>query len=299
MTTARRRRRQFLARAVQVGDRRVFTLGLPHQPWQDLYHQAMTVTWTRFIGVTALVFIAINAAFALLYGCGDQPVANLNPPGLLGLFFFSVETYATVGFGDMHPQTPFGHIVATIEIFSGLVSTALTTGVIFARFARPRSRILFARHPVVTPMDGHPSLIIRAANARQNVIVDASARLRLLMRETTAEGETLRRIHDLPLVRDQHPIFLLGWQMVHRITPESPLYGLDAATLADREGSLILTMTGNDETTGQTMQARENYNHERIRWNHRYQDLFVPHAEHGEVMDYRHFHSVVPDNTPR
>jgi inward rectifier potassium channel len=287
--------RNHARRQVKLGDRWVSTRGLPAQPWQDLYHSAMTVSWTGFILIIALVFVAINLFFALVFSLGAAPIANLSPGGFAGLFFFSVETLATVGYGDMHPQTMFAHLVATIEIFSGVVSTALITGLIFARFSRPRARIMFARHPVVTQMDGHRSLIIRAANARQNVIVDASAKLRLIVRETTREGESLRRIYDLPLVRDQHPIFLLGWNMVHRITAESPLAGMDATRLAAAMGSLILTINGVDETTGQTMQARETYAHDAIRWDHRYVDLFITEGSQEEVMDYTRFHDVDPD----
>ncbi len=279
-------------RSIFLGDRWVDTRGMPWQPWQDLYHLAMTASWTAFISVTFLLFVTINLLFAVIFGLGEAPIANLSPAGFAGRFFFSVETLATVGYGDMHPQTLFGHLVATAEIFSGVISTALTTGLIFARFSRPRARILFARHPVVTRMDGHRSLVIRAANARQNVIVDASARLRLILRERTAEGETLRRIYDLTLVREQHPIFLLGWTMIHRIDPGTPLHGLDAAHLAMSHASLILTVSGVDETTGQNMQARETYSHEAIRWGHRYVDLFVASEGDVELMDYTRFHDV-------
>ncbi len=285
-------------RVVELGDRRVLTRGLPAQPLQDLYHLAMTASWTQFIATAALAFVAINLLFAGIYSLGSAPISNLSPGGFAGYFFFSVETFATVGYGDMHPQTTFSHLVATAEIFSGLSSTALFTGVIFARFSRPRSRIMFARNPIVTTMDGHRSLIIRAANARQNVIVDASANLRLLIRERTLEGEWLRRIHDLPLVRDRHPIFLLGWNMVHRIDAHSPLAQLTPDKLAEADASLILTIQGLDETTGQTMQARETYGHGRIRWQHRYKDLFIKDAIHGEVMDYEHFHTVIETDPP-
>ena len=277
-------------RPVNLGDRLVHTRGLPNQSWQDLYHLAMTGTWTRFISAIALVFLALNVLFACLYSLGSNSIANLSPPGFLGRFFFSVETLATVGYGDMHPQTLFAHMVATVEIFCGVVSTALITGMIFARFSRPRARILFAQKAVISVMDGVTSLMIRAANARQNVIVDASARLRMVLRETTSEGEKLRRIHDLPLVREQHPIFLLGWNMVHRIDASSPLMGHDAESLARQSATFILTMTGQDETTGQTMQARQTYAHEDLRWQHRYVDLFVEDAVLGEVMDYTRFH---------
>lgn len=281
-------------RPVNLGDRWVRTQGLPWQPWQDLYHRAMTITWSGLIALLGLMFVTLNLLFATLYGLGDAPIANLSPPGFAGRFFFSVETFATVGYGDMHPQTLFAHLLATLEIYCGVLSTAVTTGLIFARFSRPRARILFARHPVVTRMDGENSLLIRAANARMNVIVDASARLRLVIRETTREGEVLRRIHDLALVRDQHPIFLLGWTLIHRIDAASPLYGLDAEALAARRASLILTINGVDETTGQTMQGRENYPADRIRWNHRYVDLFTLVGDGVEVMDYTRFHDVQP-----
>jgi inward rectifier potassium channel len=291
--------RKAARRPVRVGDRSVHTRGLPAQPWQDLYHLSMTASWTGFIATIALVFVAINLIFATLFGLHADSIANLSPPGFAGRFFFSVETLATVGYGDMHPQTLFAHVVATVEIFCGVISTALITGMIFARFSRPRARILFARLPVVSAMDGHLSLMIRAANARQNVIVDASAKLRLILRETTREGESLRRIHDLKLVRDQHPIFLLGWNLIHRIDAASALHGRDATSLAAMQASLILTINGVDETTGQTMQARETYSHDAIRWQHRYVDLFVPDGDDREVMDYGRFHDVHPVSETR
>ena len=130
--------------------------------------------------------------FDILFGCLYDAVpgciANLNPPGFLGAFFFSVETLATVGYGDMHPQTLYGHAVAMIEIFVGLMMLALITGLMFARFSRPRARFLFARYAVVRPIDGKLTLMFRAANARQNVVQEASAQLRMMRDEVTARG---------------------------------------------------------------------------------------------------------------
>jgi inward rectifier potassium channel len=113
-------------RPVNLGDRWVHTRGLPWQPFQDLYHRAMTVTWTGLIATLFLVFVLLNTVFAVLYGLGDAPIANLSPGGFAGRFFFSVETLATVGYGDMHPQTLFGHLVATAEIYCGVISTGRT-----------------------------------------------------------------------------------------------------------------------------------------------------------------------------
>src|SRR6201999_3145065 len=97
-------------------------------------------------------------------------------------------TLATVGYGDMHPQTPYGHSVAMVEMFVGLMLLALVTGLMFARFSRPRARFLFAKRAVVRPVDGRQTLMLRAANARQNVVQEASAKLRMMRDEVTREG---------------------------------------------------------------------------------------------------------------
>lgn len=240
----------------------------------------------------------LNTSFAALYMLGDAPIANLYPTGFGGAFFFSVETLATVGYGDMHPQTVYAHWIATLEIFVGMSSIALATGLIFARFSRPHAKIMFARYAVIRPLDGHMTLIVRSANGRQNVIAEAHARLRILRRETTAEGYTLRRLHDLTLVRDQHPVFKLGWSLMHVIDEESPLFGETAETLKARDTSLLLTLEGVDESTSQTMQARHMWSCDEIFWHHRFVDIM---SEQDGVshIDYSHFDEIVPlDEAP-
>jgi inward rectifier potassium channel len=279
---------------VSIGDRVVTTHGLPRNLWMDVYHFCMTLTWPAFIATLAAIFLVLNALFACVYFVGDQAIANLSPPGFLGAFFFSVETLATVGYGDMHPQTIYGHLIATVEIFTGSISLAVVTGVMFARFSRPRARIISSRHPIVRVFDGKQMLMIRSANARQNVIVDASAKLRMILAETTAEGVPMRRLYDLKLVRDQHPILLLGWNIMHVIDETSPLFGQNADTLAAGEAGFVLTIDGLDETTAQTMQSRFMYSHEALRWNHAYVDLLVIDEEQGNYMDFAKFHDVHP-----
>lgn len=277
-------------RKVAIGSSIVITHGMPRAPLQDAYHFAMTMGWGAFLGVFILIFLFLNAIFAGLYELAPGSIANQDPPGFLGAFFFSVETLATVGYGDMHPVSLYAHVVATIEIFTGVASLALVTGLMFARFSRPRARILFADGPVVGVMDGRLTLSVRAANARQNVIVDASARLRLIRQEVSIEGHGIRRIHDLLLRREQQPMFTLGWTLMHDIGVDSPLDGETAESLAASEASLVLTIKGVDETTSQTMQSRYVYKHDKIRWGHRYVDLLSADPEGASHMDYSKFH---------
>lgn len=290
----RRRRGRGTGRWVTVGSRPVFSKGLPRRFWQDLYHLCMTISWPALIAILAALFVTVNGLFGLLYSLMPGSVANLNPPGFLGAFFFSIETSATVGFGDMHPQTIFGHTLASIEIFVSIISVALTTGVMFARFSRPRARILFARQTVVRPIDGVPTLMLRAANARQNVIVEASAHLRLVREEVSSEGFKIRRIRELALVRDQNPVFVLGWTLMHVIDETSPLAGETHQSLTEGDALLVLTLTGIDETTGQDVTARTSYPANQLRWDHSFRDILGTDEDGNDLIDYTFFHEIVP-----
>src|ERR1700723_825105 len=210
-------------RVLDLGPRQIVAEGIVSPIFHDLFHHFMTVSWPRLFATLAAFFLVFDLLFGFLYYLVPGCIANLNPPGFAGDFFFSVETLATVGYGEMHPATFYGHSVAMIEIFVGLMSLALITGLMFARFSRPRALFLFTRNGVVRPIAGKPTLIFRAANERQNVVQDAFARLAMLRDEVTEEGYRIRRIVDLPLLRSRHPMFALGWTIMHAIDDASPL----------------------------------------------------------------------------
>jgi inward rectifier potassium channel len=281
-------------RRIKLGTRAVITQGLSIEVLQDLYHHFMTISWPRVFGTIAAFFLLFDLLFGCLYHLVPGCIANLNPPGFLGDFFFSVETLATVGYGDMHPQTLYGHTVAMIEIFVGLMMLALITGMMFARFSRPRARFLFARIAVVRPIDGKATLMFRAANARQNVVQEASAQLRMLRDEVTAEGFRFRRVIDLPLVRSQHPVFALGWNIMHVIDDNSPLRAESEESLRTTKATFILSLSGTDETTGRVLMARAEYHDASIHWNQAFRDILEWTEDGTLYIDYGKFHDVEP-----
>jgi inward rectifier potassium channel len=290
----RGRRRPVGRRLVRLGDRRIVTEGIEPGVLQDLYHYFMTVGWPQLFATFAAFFLSFDLLFGWLYHLVPGCIANLSPAGFAGDFFFSVETLATVGYGDMHPQTLYGHVMAMAEIFVGLMSLALITGIMFARFSRPRARFLFSRHAVVRPIDGRPTLMFRAANERQNVVQEASARLRMLHDGLTEEGYRIRRITDLPLVRSEHPLFVVGWNIMHVIDEASPLRSATAESLRASSATFILSVTGTDETTGQVLMARAEYGSGDIRWNHSFKDILDVAVDGTTHIDYAKFHDVEP-----
>jgi inward rectifier potassium channel len=288
-------KRQGGAHVVRIGEREIETRGLSDSFWTDLYHRSMTVYWPVFFGTAAAIFIILNTLFAFLYWLGNEPIANVAGNEPLGFFYFSVETLATVGYGDMHPQTHYGHFIATVEIFTGMSFLAVMTGLIFARFSRPRARFIFAQYAVVTGHQGQPTLMIRIANARNNTISQATARLWLIRMETTVEGYELRRYHELLLERREHPMFMLSWSIFHTIDETSPLYRMTKADLAAVDANLTLNVSGVDDSSAQHLYARRIYSYEDIRWNHRYRDITGTSNEGKLVIDYGVFHEVEPE----
>jgi inward rectifier potassium channel len=290
--------KQRRAQVVRIGTREMESRGAPGGFWSDLYHRSMTVNWPVFFASAALIFIALNTIFGLLYWLGKDPIANVSPdlPLPLSLFYFSIETLATVGYGDMHPQTNYGHLIATIEIFTGMSFLAVMTGLIFARFSRPRARFVFAEHPVVTLHQGQPTLMVRVANARNNTISQANARLWLLRLENTAEGSQLRRFHELKLERQEHPMFTLSWTLLHKIDENSALFGVTTEDLDKSDTALVLNLSGVDDSSAQYLHARTLYYHTDILWRHRYQDMTSISPQGRLLIDYGKFHDVLAED---
>jgi len=289
-----RRARQ---RKVQVGTRQFTVKGGRRATFHDIYHDSLAMSWPRFFGVVAGVFATTNLIFALLYWIGGDVIANTNGGSLPMLFFFSVEALSTVGFGDMHPVAYYGHIVASVENFFGLLFVAVTTGVMFTRFARARARFMFAKHPVVSTFNGKPTLMIRIANERHNTVSDASARLWVLKDGKSEEGHVFRRFVEMKLERVENPVFILSWTLFHVIDDTSPLR--HARESHDGLSNLIVTITGYDENMAQEVKARHWYNLHDIKWDHRYADILKSGPDGETELDYDLFHESQPDGSDR
>ena len=281
------------SRVVRLGGREVIAEGLHLNFWADISHRCMTASWPAFIGGAVLVFVVFNAVFASFYWIGNQPISNVPGGAYIDYLYFSIETLSTAGYGDMHPQTHYGHFISAVELFTGIFSMSLMTGLIFARFSRPNARLLFADHPVISSHEGKPTLMVRFANERHNIIGNATARVWLLKNIVSLEGESFRRFYELPLVRNEHPALALTWTLYHVLDEESPLYGLNADDLAASQVSLVVVVSGYDVVAAQTVHARRSYDHSDIRFGQRYANILDA-SEDGRIkIDYGRFHETV------
>jgi inward rectifier potassium channel len=267
---------------------------------RDHYHKLLAMKWSPFMALVICIYLAVNLTFALGYmACG--PEALDGAPHLIGgsadsflqAFFFSVQTFATIGYGKISPEGLLANILVTIEAFVGLLGLALITGLFFARFSRPTARVVFSDVAIIAPHDGVMSLVLRIANERLNQIVDATLTLVFSRNEVTIEGERYRQFYDLKLERARSPIFALSWTVVHPITKESPLYGATNEDLIRWEAEFMASLIGIDDTIAQTIHARYSYTPSEIVWNHHFVDM--THRENGMVrIDAHLIHDTIP-----
>lgn len=258
----------------------------------DLYYELLASSWPRVLGLAALGFLAVNAVFALAYRELPGSIENARPGSFADSFFFSVQTMGTIGYGELRPATPAANLLVTIEVLVGLLGLAMMTGLVFAKFSRPTARVLFSSRAVIAPYDTVPSLMFRMANERGNTIVEAQVHVVLARNETTAEGERMRRFHDLEMSRRQTALFALSWTAIHPITARSPLHGATPESLAAAEAEIVVSLLGIDEQFSQTVHARHRYQAGDIVWNARFADILF--RDGRRQLDYTRFHEVVP-----
>ncbi len=262
--------------------------------WRDPYHLFLTIPWIGLVGLVILAYGLLNTLFALAYLAGGDTIANADSGSFWDAFFFSVQTLASIGYGAMYPQTFYANVLVVIEALVGLLVVALVTGLFFARFAKPVARVLFSQIAVVTTYRGVPTLMFRAANQRQNQILEAQMSLYLMRDEVSEEGHSLRHFYPLKLLRNQTPNFTLSWTAMHPINLESPLYGETTQSLAQAKAQLIVSLSGIDETVVHTIHARHTYAVQDIIWNARLVDIFYDAHDGHRYLDFSHFHDFEP-----
>jgi inward rectifier potassium channel len=271
------------SQVIRIGDRK----GL----FFDFYARLLRAPWHRVIFLFAGFYALANAIFAVLYLIAGDAIQNAEPGSFLDAFSFSVQTMATIGYGAMSPRGVSGNALVLAESFTGLVALALATGIVFSKFARPRAGILFSERAVIGDRDGVPTLMFRVANSRGSDIAGAEMRVTALIAEQTAEGEWMRRFHDLALVRDKTPLLLMSWLVMHPIDAASPLHGLGEAGWADVQ--IYANVTGIDGIYGQTVYAYHLYTDADIARRARFADVIRILPDGRRELDLRKFHDVV------
>lgn len=272
-----------------IGD--VVRRGTPAELRRDIYFFFIEGSWTRLLFTLVFVFGMANVFFAGLYMLEPGSIDGGGPfVNFADAFNFSVQTMSTIGYGAMSPGTSWANLLVTFEAAFGILGAAMATGIMLAKVSRPTSSVLFSEKLVLNQFGGKPTLMFRAANARGNDIVEATITFSVLIEEVTPEGQHLRRVHDLKLVRRRSPVFTMSWQVMHVIDDESPLKDVDWRNPAKTVLILIVTMLGFDGTLGQQTHARHVYTPSDLGVDEQFRDVLSELPDGRLMIDLTHFH---------
>jgi inward rectifier potassium channel len=262
------------------------------------YHFLLTVSWTGFLCAVAVTYLLVNVIFAATYlACGPGALAGTGASSMGGpfaqAFFFSVETFATIGYGQIAPVGTAANVIVTIEALVGLMYQALATGLLFARFTRPTASVVFSRHAVVAPYNDGVALMFRLVNRRHTEIIQLEAQVLFSAMAPDGRGGLTRKYIPLALERNRVTFFPLSWTVVHPIDSASPLAGHTIDTLRETHGEILVLLSGIDEALEQTVHARSSYRADEIVWNARFTSMFLEFDDSERVtVDIARVHDI-------
>ncbi len=271
----------------------IVVVGARAHPLRDGYHSLLKMRWSGVLATIALLFLALNAVFAVCYMLTGG-VVGVRPGVFRDAFFFSVQTMGTIGYGAMYPTSTAANTLVVAESIVGLVLTALSTGIVFARFSQTSGQLIFSDKVTISPMNGVPTLALRIGNDRASTIFEATVRVAVIRTERTQEGVLFYRLYDAKLTRDRSIALARSWTVMHTIDKDSPLFGFTPDACVKDEIELVVSVVGTDDTSLQPVHARRRYGTGDVVWGARLADVLRELPDGRLELDVRKFHDLLP-----
>lgn len=262
------------------------------------YHALINLSWMRFFAVFCLWYMAINALFALGYlalGPGALQ-GSFEGPLFWRAFFFSIHTFATVGYGNIVPASFLANVLVALQTLISLLSLAVATGLVFARFSRPNARLLYSRSALIAPYRDQASFQFRIVNGRRSQLVNVQA-LVMHSRFEKVDGTRVRRFYSMELERNFVAVFPANWTIVHPVSPQSPIFGWTQDQLQEAEAEFLVLLNAVDETYSQTVYSRSSYSAYQLEWGRKFAMMFFEEGSQA-VLDLERINETVAAPLP-
>lgn len=256
--------------------------------FRDFYKHLLECSWTKFLIYMTSFYIIFNFIFTFLFlsvGIEELQGINKSQNEFFAVFFFSAQTLTTVGYGAMSPIGFGANVIAMIEAFVGVLSFALATGLLYGRFSRAETKIAFSKNIILTPFQGTMAMMFKMVNQRNNVLLNTKVSVMLIMDKGVGDDQFNKLYFDLELENDEVYFFPLTWTLVHKITEESPLFGLSIQDLMERNAEVVILVKTFDETYSQSLLKKHSYAQEQWKENVKFATNFKT-TDQGKVELY-------------
>ena len=250
----------------------------------SIYHYLISISWLKFCSLILLAFLFVNIIFALLYLAGgvenfEGIETNNTIDRFVNVFFFSTQTFTTVGYGRINPVGVYSNIISSLESLAGLLSLALATGLLYGRFSRPVAKIMYSDNAIIAPFKGLNAFQFRIANMKNDHdMIDVETEIIL-----SKEENNLRKFFNLKLEYRKINFFNASWTVNHVINEDSPLYGLSEKDLKDSDCEFLILIKGYDNTFAQYVNSRFSYRYDELVWGARFANIYGK-SEDGRGM---------------
>lgn len=264
-----------------------------YQSWAP-YQNLVEMPWKQFALMILLFYLMINALFALAFvACGRECLSGVELNSDLFTFFsqsffFSIQTFTTVGYGSISPIGFTANFIAALDALVGLMSFAMATGLVFARFSKPKAQLLFSKNAIIAPYRHRKtgkmmnSLQFRIVNSRDNKLINLKATVILTWLGMLPDGSQTRRYATLPLERYEVSLLPLNWTIVHPIDDQSPLYTKESADLIQTSTEIMIMIQGYDDSFAQNVHTNSSYSCHEIEWGVKFASMY--HALDGYTI---------------
>ena len=262
--------------------------GLPFWQRLNIYHSLLSMPTWKFLLVIIGFFVMTNLIFAGLYlSIGINHLGGMvasNDAEKFGeAFFFSAQTFTTVGYGRINPIGFAASLTASMEALIGLMSFALATGLLYGRFARPRAYIRYSKNALFAPFRDGIALMYRMVPYTKNYLVNVEVKITLAMR-IEEEGQQKTRFYNMPLDISKANTMTANWTLVHIINEESPIYGFSKQDLMNAHAELLVFVQGFDESFSNTVISRGSYSYEDFVYGAKFVPMYHPNAENSRTI---------------
>ena len=245
----------------------------------SIYQRMLTMPRWKFIIVILIFYVIINILFTIVYlflGISQLQgmVATTGWGKLKEVFYFSTQTFTTLGYGRINPVGDGANIMSSLEALTGFLSFAIATGLIYGRFAKPKSYLAFSEHALISPYQDKTALMFRFATYKDNhTLTNVEIKVNIAIREEE-NGDAQYKFYDLELERYKVDSLPMNWTVVHAITENSPIYGFTKEDIIASDLELYVLITAFDEVYSSPVLQRTSYTYQEMKFNAKFVPMY-------------------------